>query len=385
MTEYGGPKAAGPQESERWSGHGARESAEGGAPTESDESAESGHADVTMLLTEADETMLLGEAVEPGPGTAAAAEPAGPAGSAERSEPDETEYAAEPEDVDQVSDDEPEQQFEGPADPQEWIDQLIQVLLTAEQGIGAGPRDALMARIKLAQAYSEIGDPTSAAPLAVENVLQAEELFPASESWLRGLRDFRDAVCEAAGWSASQMRRAEPELAFVSEPEPQPEPAAEPVPAAPPVAETDSEVAAEAGFAPPAPSEAGLGGEFAPPEDETAFVTEFVTEYVPADDGFGEPEAFPDVVVVEETVIVSAGPDDGTVEVVEVVEAVRAFDPVEAGTDAEHDDGEFVISDAAAYEEIIRLRYELRDARRTIDRLRHVNAKLREALAYELD
>jgi hypothetical protein len=39
--------------------------------------------------------------------------------------------------------------------------------------------------------------------------------------------------------------------------------------------------------------------------------------------------------------------------------------------------------DLAAYEEIIRLRYELRDAQRTIDRLRHTNRKLREALEYE--
>ena len=39
--------------------------------------------------------------------------------------------------------------------------------------------------------------------------------------------------------------------------------------------------------------------------------------------------------------------------------------------------------DLAAYEEIIRLRYELRDARRTIERLRHTNRKLREALDFE--
>ena len=59
------------------------------------------------------------------------------------------------------------------ADPQAWISSLIAKLERAEQGIGSGPRDALMARIKLAQAYSELGDTVQAAPLAVANVAQA--------------------------------------------------------------------------------------------------------------------------------------------------------------------------------------------------------------------
>jgi hypothetical protein len=40
-------------------------------------------------------------------------------------------------------------------------------------------------------------------------------------------------------------------------------------------------------------------------------------------------------------------------------------------------------ADLAAFEEIIRLRYELREAHRTIDRLKHVNRKLREALDFD--
>ena len=49
---------------------------------------------------------------------------------------------------------EPFEEYADPqyADPQEWISGLIAKLERAEQGIGSGPRDALMARIKLAQA-----------------------------------------------------------------------------------------------------------------------------------------------------------------------------------------------------------------------------------------
>ena len=66
-----------------------------------------------------------------------------------------------------------------------------------------------MARIKLAQAYSELGDTVQAAPLAVANVAQAERLFPSSEGMLRQLREFRDAACEAAGWTAAMMRESD--------------------------------------------------------------------------------------------------------------------------------------------------------------------------------
>ncbi|MFD0637787.1 hypothetical protein ACFQ9X_45780 [Catenulispora yoronensis] len=99
------------------------------------------------------------------------------------------------------------------ADPQQWISGLIADLERAEQGIGSGPRDVLMARIKLAQAYSELGDTMQAAPLAVTNVVQARRLFPSSEGMLRQLREFRDAACEAAGWTAAMMRESEEDLA----------------------------------------------------------------------------------------------------------------------------------------------------------------------------
>ncbi|NUR31945.1 MAG: hypothetical protein HOV83_39910, partial [Catenulispora sp.] len=42
-------------------------------------------------------------------------------------------------------------------------------------------------------------------------------------------------------------------------------------------------------------------------------------------------------------------------------------------------------ADLAAFEEIVRLRYQLREAQRTIERLKHVNRKLREALEFEAE
>ena len=114
---------------------------------------------------------------------------------------------------------EPVEEYADPyADPQEWISGLIAKLERAEQGIGSGPRDALMARIKLAQAYSELGDTVQAAPLAVTNVAQAMALFPSSDGMLRQLREFRDAACEAAGWTAAMMREPEAEELAREEP-----------------------------------------------------------------------------------------------------------------------------------------------------------------------
>ena len=114
---------------------------------------------------------------------------------------------------------EPVEEYADPyADPQEWISGLIAKLERAEQGIGSGPRDALMARIKLAQAYSELGDTVQAAPLAVANVAQAMALFPSSEGMLRQLREFRDAACEAAGWTAAMMREPDAEELARDEP-----------------------------------------------------------------------------------------------------------------------------------------------------------------------
>ncbi|WP_194926338.1 hypothetical protein [Catenulispora pinisilvae] len=314
-----------------------------------------------------------------------------------------------------------EEPVEEYADPQEWIGGLISALEQAEQGIGSGPRDALMARIKLAQAYSELGDTVQAAPLAVTNVAQAQRLFPSSEGMLRQLRDFRDAACEAAGWTAAMMREPEeaPDAEVFEQPselvsraaavaaaaetsesaipyDPAEDFSAERVitatPAAPTAASSASAAAASlSAGAPTASSPAAStpaadlaaepdpaavvteGHQFADPEPAGAVIHEFVRRPQ-------EPDALQWAAEVQAALTQPAElaipiPPDP-----EYAEEVEEVEPALASADlADLSD----LADLAAIEEIIRLRYELREAQRTIERLRHVNRKLHEALEFD--
>lgn len=334
------------------------------------------------------------------------------------------------------------------ADPQAWISSLIAKLERAEQGIGSGPRDALMARIKLAQAYSELGDTVQAAPLAVANVAQAQRLFPSSEGMLRQLREFRDAACEAAGWTAAMMREeaeehaAEEELselvtrpggagvqsddgtfsgpgpdeaaeifapshqssapvtdtaeafatsghqsnsasASVSAPTPAPAPAlhadaaedfastppSPPPPAPAPVAAAalNADLAEDFAASHEAPAHAGQSAE---PESVGAVIHEFVRRPQ-------EPDALQWAAEVQAAL---TQPAELAIPTPPEPEYAEEVEPALASADlADLSD----LADLAAIEEIIRLRYELREAQRTIERLRHVNRKLREALEFE--
>jgi hypothetical protein len=266
------------------------------------------------------------------------------------------------------------------ADPQEWIGSLIAKLDRAEQGIGSGPRDALMARIKLAQAYSELGDTVQAAPLAVANVAQARRLFPSSEGMLRQLREFRDAACEAAGWTAAMMREEAEAGEDGSEA----------------VSETPSELAArpdvEAPAQVPVPNatpapDAALALDADPAEDFA------VDDEAPASP-LGEPESVgavihefvrrpqdPDATQwAAETPAALPQPAELAIPTPPEPEYAEEVEPALASADlADLSD----LADLAALEEIIRLRYELRESQRTIERLRHVNRKLREALEFD--
>jgi len=264
------------------------------------------------------------------------------------------------------------------ADPQEWISSLIAKVERAEQGIGSGPRDALMARIKLAQAYSELGDTVQAASLAVKNVAQARQLFPSSEGMLRQLREFRDAACEAAGWTAAMMRESEEDVA-VEEPSelvtrPDAVPAAEAaVRADAAEAATAPDAAEDFGFeqetqsAEPTPSPASQPAEA---ESVGAVIHEFVRRSP-------EPDALQWAAEVQAALTQPAElaiPSPPEPEYAEEVEPALASADLADLSD---------LADLAAIEEIIRLRYELREAQRTIERLRHVNRKLREALEFD--
>ncbi|GAA1952610.1 hypothetical protein [Catenulispora subtropica] len=294
-------------------------------------------------------------------------------------EPDEADGAGEPDDVD---DQELVEEYPD-ADPQQWISGLIADLERAEQGIGSGPRDVLMARIKLAQAYSELGDTVQAAPLAVANVAQAERLFPSSEGMLRQLREFRDAACEAAGWTAAMMRDEADEAGeaadeegpseLVARPWPETEdPAAEEEPSEPvarpwPKAEAVAEAWPAVGVG--EDEEALLGGTAvvaepvaaSEPEPAGAVIHEFVRR-TPETEAAAQPAAQAATPPAE--LAIPAPPEP------EYAEEVEPTVPA---------------AELAAFEEIIRLRYELREAHRTIDRLKHVNRKLREALEFEAE
>jgi hypothetical protein len=303
------------------------------------------------------------------------------------------------------TDDSMEEPVEEYADPQEWISGLIADLERAEQGIGSGPRDALMARIKLAQAYSELGDTVQAAPLAVANVAQAERLFPSSEGMLRQLREFRNAACEAAGWTAAMLRDLDEADAADDDQEPselvaRPEVAVKATEAAAEAAAVVEEAAAvvdpavaveptvvveqdagEAAARPQAaPAEdwtaehepvpaAAEARQLAESESAGAVIHEFVRRTP-------EPDALQWAAEVQAALTQPAElaiPSPPEPEYAEEVEPALAADLADLSD----------LADLAAIEEIIRLRYELREAQRTIERLRHVNRKLREALEFD--
>ena len=287
---------------------------------------------------------------------------------------------------DEESAEEPVEEYAEPyADPQEWISSLVAKLERAEQGIGSGPRDALMARIKLAQAYSELGDTVQAAPLAVANVAQAMRLFPSSEGMLRQLREFRDAACEAAGWTAAMMREPdEDELAeetpseLVARPDALAE--TEPVPAAPVPAQAEAaeELTAQepTGQEPTTHEPTSQAETPAPthqspePEPAGAVIHEFVRRAP-------EPDALQWAAEVQAALTQPAEiaiPSPPEPEYAEEVEPALASADLADLSD---------LADLAAIEDIIKLRYELREAQRTIERLRHVNRKLREALEFD--
>ena len=296
---------------------------------------------------------------------------------------------------------EPVEEYADPqyADPQEWISGLIAKLERAEQGIGSGPRDALMARIKLAQAYSELGDTVQAAPLAVANVAQARQLFPSSEGMLRQLREFRDAACEAAGWTAAMMREsdevaAEEELSeLVTRPgsdsvedfAPRREEAAAPANAnadgegegdfcdgagAADYSDARAEDSRATDFAPEQETAAARPSQPAEPEPAGAVIHEFVRRSQ-------EPDALQWAAEVQAAL---TQPAELAIPAPPEPEYAEEVEPALASADlADLSD----LADLAAIEEIIRLRYELREAQRTVERLRHVNRKLREALEFD--
>ena len=308
---------------------------------------------------------------------------------------------AEPVAVEESVDEPAPEVVEEYADPQEWIGGLISALERAEQGIGSGPRDALMARIKLAQAYSELGDMVQAAPLAVANVSQAERLFPSSEGMLRQLREFRDAACEAAGWTAAMMR--EPDEAFGALEEEPSELVARPemVPATEAVAAAEAVAVAVAAaetvetveYAPipepvaePATAEALQAAE---PEPAGAVIHEFVRRAPEPDEGAEEARVqWTAEAQTTATTTSTTPPAELAIPTPPEPEYAEEVEPALAPTDltgltdlSDLSD----LADLAAIEEIIRLRYELREAHRTIERLRHVNRKLREALDFDGD
>ena len=307
------------------------------------------------------------------------------------------------------------------SDPQQWISGLIADLERAEQGIGSGPRDVLMARIKLAQAYSELGDMVQAAPLAVANLAQAQRLFPSSEGMLRQLREFRDAACEAAGWTAAMMRepdemdeaddsdeagvyegtRQEPSE-LVARPWAQavPEQAAEQA--------VPEQLVPEQTVMEQAAAEQAITGDSSEPTSQPWPVAEAVAQAWPAvepgDDEemllgvepepAGTPEhaehtehAEPAGAVIHE--FVRRTPEADTASWSAEIPS-PAPSPAELAIPgppepeyAEEVEPTAQAADLAAFEEIIRLRYELREAHRTIERLKHVNRKLREALDFD--
>lgn len=266
---------------------------------------------------------------------------------------------------------EPVEEYAEPyADPQEWISGLVAKLERAEQGIGSGPRDALMARIKLAQAYSELGDTVQAAPLAVANVAQAMRLFPSSEGMLRQLREFRNAACEAAGWTAAMMR--EPDEDELAEEEPselvaRPDAPAQAEPAEGLALETEAPAPeAQASEAqPPAPEH-----QSPEPEPVGAVIHEFVRR-APEPDALQWAAEVHAALTQPAEIAIPSPPEPEYAE--EVEPALASADLADLSD----------LADLAAIEEIIKLRYELREAQRTIERLRHVNRKLREALEFD--
>jgi len=296
---------------------------------------------------------------------------AAPAG---RTTEESTEESAEDQAMEPVDEliEEPVEEYAEPyADPQEWISGLIAKLERAEQGIGSGPRDALMARIKLAQAYSELGDTVQAAPLAVANVAQAMRLFPSSEGMLRQLREFRDAACEAAGWTAAMMREPDEDELAAEEPSElvaRPDASAE----AEPGEQAEELTAEERRMEEPTPeAEAPAPAHQSPePEPAGAVIHEFVRRAP-------EPDALQWAAEVQAALTQPAElaiPSPPEPEYAEEVEPALASADLADLSD---------LADLAAIEEIIKLRYELREAQRTIERLRHVNRKLREALEFD--
>jgi hypothetical protein len=154
---------------------------------------------------------------------------------------------------------------------------------------------------------------------------------------------------------------ARPEQVAAAEPageqaaEPVSEPAAEP--AAEPVAEPAAEPAAE-------------------PEPAGAVIHEFVRRS-PEPDALQWAAEVQAALTQPAELAVPAPPEPEYAEEVEPRPA--SADLAELGDLADLSD----LADLAAIEEIIRLRYELREAQRTIERLRHVNRKLREALEFD--
>jgi hypothetical protein len=314
----------------------------------------------------------------------ASEEPVSPGGG----EPAETDEVA-GETVDDLIEEPVEEYAEPYADPQEWISGLVAKLERAEQGIGSGPRDVLMARIKLAQAYSELGDTVQAAPLAVANVAQAMRLFPSSEGMLRQLREFRNAACEAAGWTAAMMR--EPDEDELAEEEPselvaRPDALAEsePVAALPAQAEPADELTMEAEISAPEAQALAQEAQTFAQEDQTPASAHRSPEPEPAGAVIHEfvrraPE--PDALQwAAEVQAALTQPAEIAIPSPPEPEYAEEVEPALASADlADISD----LADLAAIEEIIKLRYELREAQRTIERLRHVNRKLREALEFD--
>ncbi|MBW8807141.1 MAG: hypothetical protein JF587_25305, partial [Catenulisporales bacterium] len=188
--------------------------------------------------------------------------------------------------------------------------------------------------------------------------------------------------CEAAGWTAAMMRQ--PDGPEPEEPDEEPsELLARSWPAAEAVAQAWPAVELGAG------DEAVLGGEAAVDAMgavDAVEAPEPMAEAEPAAPATGphqpsEPEPVSVGAVIHEFVRRASEPQYAAPPLPSELAIPEPPEPEYV----EEIPSMLPATDITAVEEIIRLRYELREAHRTIDRLRHVNRKLREALDFEAE
>jgi len=245
---------------------------------------------------------------------------------------------------DSDSDDGVSQEAPEAVDPQQWIDRLTADLEDAQHRLGPEHRDTFKARVDLATAYRQIGEPGLAVPLAVRNTLQAGMLFPAGGPVPASLRKFQDEVCAEAGYTVGDVRLLE---------------------------SVDEEVQAVIVAVPDERESAAFesstfeSGAFEPDSFEPEPAAD---EPKPVEaDAYAE---FPET-TAEMTVDMSIDTSTGMVTDMVVVDPPSAVPHAEAAV---------ATAESELAYEVIRLRFELQEAERTIDRLRRRNGKLIDAL-----